>query len=56
MKCPHCSQEITDDMIAHYLASKRGKWSKLGRRRSGRRDNNTIATIQAAIARATGGN
>lgn len=28
MKCPHCQQEITDDLIAHYLASKGGKKSK----------------------------
>jgi len=28
MKCPYCSHEITDKLIAHYLASKGGKKSK----------------------------
>ena len=28
MKCPHCLQEIADNLIAHYLASKGGKKSK----------------------------
>jgi len=28
MKCPHCGKDISDQLVAHHLASKGGKKSK----------------------------